>query len=94
MLPATCDGDRERTQKKPAVNNSGPWSRQAGEGENAPAAPDTGGKRAQIQNATAHGHQEDVCALHVGMLWSQPAVNPSVRLFCTIVTRPFSHNHS
>ena len=68
MLPAICDGDCERTQKKPAVNNSRPWSRQAGEGEDAPAALGAGGKRAQIQDATAHGHQEDVRALYAGML--------------------------
>ena len=70
VLPATCDGDRERTQKKPAANNSRTWSRQAGEGEDAPAAPDAGGKTAQVQDVTAHGHQGDVHALYVGMLLS------------------------
>ena len=80
MLPMHLWRDRERTQKKPAVNNSGPWSRQAGEGGECTGSPDAGG-RAQVQNATAHGHQEDVRALNVRMLWSQPAVKPSVRCF-------------
>lgn len=49
MLPAICDGDCERTQKKPAVNNSRPWSRQAGEGEDAPAALGAGGRERKFR---------------------------------------------
>ena len=72
MLPATCDGDRERTQKSPLPITAGCGADRRERGGCTGSAR-CRGKRAQVQDVTAHGHQEDVHALYAGMLWSQKA---------------------